>query len=1625
MKVQFHRRRGRAGFTLPEMLTVVGILAILLSVAVPAILHYQRELKLTELDDNARSVFMAAQNHLTALRSASSGELEVSEAAGRKAKEASAASALAGTELLYVSTHDGNTEPGWLVLPGSIESDLAEGSYLVEFEPKSGTVYGVFFMEKGSKVLDEGTYGTVCSSSCRTRAGRKAFSQSPGGFYVGYYGSDGTLDVDRPDAQTLPKPKLKLINAEELVLEIGTDASGWSGSIDQSKVYASVVVSDGSATKTLVSKGAIRSGAGGTVVLDTLKTSGYDQGSVQSAVGWKVGAPFADWMRDGSDYVITPGANVTITVSIWYDADGMVALPQMASVNTNSLFAARSGNAVQLAYGRHLQNLNADTSKLDSAVTAAEQIRAIDFDKAGGGITSWADTYGHDARPFAPIDNDRLDTYKGNSLTIRNLNAKAKDASGNAGLFASFQGSRLENVTLVDAQVNGGSTAGALAGTVENATVSNCHAYFAKRPIPQVRGSSDAGGLIGNAANCTIQDGSYASVYVSGVTVGGLVGRSGGNVTVKESYAAGHLFGTYVGGLVGRGGGTTIQDCYAAGTIAEAVEKAGNSPEAGGLSTSSATVRRSYAAVEYANVPTADKVSGAVPGGSCDHVYYLAQRGVNDAVSVSGVTAVTSSEQMRKDQGLALGASFIEGGDASVMTQPYNLDINGVSRDPQLTAPYPYPTLKVGVAPNQLTVPHYGDWLVATPPSAFLAYFEQYADGSYGYQYPTATGEENTLSNDKGALRNEGYVLISKEDPKTVQIAGTDVSWSKHTDTYTDSSGEELNIYILGTDLIQKRHTQAPARYTNVSDMPADYGGYCELTVDGHTLWFNPDFARTTSLTRPSSVTRENEIIRSIRQLNNMRRYSSDKPDKWTQELDLDGALYEGYQADGTVAGMAVTTAADGSRHMVMDTITMVSSTALKDSWGAEYDGGGHAIRHMDIKPVTGVGAKDSDQKRTYAGLFGRTINASVKDLTVECCDVTGTKLGSGDVYAGALLAYNEGAVENCYAVNCTVTSESGYAGGLLGAARQGTVTNCGVRVNSASDYDRYTVSGGTYVGGFAGYESDGVIEHCYAAVKVSGENAGGFAGRLEGAGSIKNSYAGGHTVNGVYSASTPNVSATKLAGGFAGKRHATKLVAMENVYTTCSVGVPKDKTADVFAPEVDQTPAGFAYAVGDVFVDGAATGQSSHNKAGVKFRPSYPGTKAEAHPYDETLAAQYYYQPISRTDGTSAPHYGDWCENTDTRANRDWQQQLVENKKQDYEQVETNLTMEDGKVHIEYIMDNTGAGWDATRVGPNGDGVFCISTDLNYMLIFRFVNENGEKKVIGGSGAEAFTFAWRYVDKDGNTVPKEVGDADIYSYDKIVWDMYVDPSELPPYVKQIRVGAVEDNYQAILDMPEGGVPPKDLNGTISVEDGSFDDWIGYEHQVYEGFPGTGGGGGTPLYGHWTASILGYENKIYLHVIDENLMDIPQSPSAFPNVSIFSFANVKVTTKDGTEALINDFWQLHSNAERILENGETQTGAVFPTEHGDFSYRWHCKIEDYSSWPPVLVDEYDIMRWFLRVEDGRVEYELEFDLDSIAKKYLTLENGDSITDFQLSFNRGILDNGQLKIFEVKRDPKTE
>ena len=195
------------------------------------------------------------------------------------------------------------------------------------------------------------------------------------------------------------------------------------------------------------------------------------------------------------------------------------------------------------------------------------------------------------------------------------------------------------------------------------------------------------------------------------------------------------------------------------------------------------------------------------------------------------------------------------------------------------------------------------------------------------------------------------------------------------------------------------------------------------------------------------------------------------------------------------------------------------------------FDGNDKSVKNLTINFPTG----------NKIGLFGHTYRATIKNLGVENCNITGndyvgglvghpfsitvitncytTGKVNGRTYVGGLAGYNESSCRNtdCYSL-ADVSGSRNYVGGLSGYNSGSTISN---------SYAKGNVSGsGNFTGGLSGncYNAS-TIYNCYATgnVEATGNDVGGLVG--SNSSTIYNSYA------------TGNVSASGYSvGGLAGE---------------------------------------------------------------------------------------------------------------------------------------------------------------------------------------------------------------------------------------------------------------------------------------------------------------------------------------------------------------------------------------------------------------------------------------------------------------------------------------------------------
>ncbi len=698
---QLGKERRRKGFTMSEVLVVVVILAITLAIAIPAMIGGIRRMKLNRLDDSARSIFLAAQNSMTAM--VGNGEFEHF-ADGVTDNEVVNLIGVGANPSDFVASHGDPADLRYLdsknvdhekalaeLLPGgSIDKELEEHRYVVEYNCKTGAVYAVWYSDK--KNFED-------NSDAYTGEPREYDERLKNNPLIGYYGGSG---VNYALVGQMPIPELTITNAEELRLHIKMPAAlGGTGFLSgKIGLKVSVTGKTSNVSIPIIQRDdlvLLDEGKSADLMLDTLNEKLSDESIYsyknQPSGGWKTGKAFKEWDDSYTEKLI-PGEDISVTVTTYYADTDKLYLSQSATVNCNSLFARvekkddpdTSGTVEQIptaiiAYGRHLQNLDALKATGDAdgdigtngtdgdKIISAEQVKSIDFGAtATDTIYSWKNTYTDESVDYVAIYNKSLTSYNGNSLPIRNLNA-IENTDAYAGLFSHIEGSvgdlaKLKNITLINPAANAKNNAGALAGMVNNVNIKNCQVYlegnYNPTSTPKITmtdtTTNRAGGLVGVAdGNVNITD-SFAAVVVEGnatcsdCDIGGLVGEtsSGANLTIKKSYAACYLNGgsnggNKAGGLVGNvdnSSSVSVSNSYADGIIIN-VKNGGtaaglvtNAPSGGTLE-----IFNSYAAVRYseevAKTSSNVEIFGAAPntsplpgaGALSNNVYYVSQTG--------------------------------------------------------------------------------------------------------------------------------------------------------------------------------------------------------------------------------------------------------------------------------------------------------------------------------------------------------------------------------------------------------------------------------------------------------------------------------------------------------------------------------------------------------------------------------------------------------------------------------------------------------------------------------------------------------------------------------------------------------------------------------------------------------------------------------------------------------------------------------------------------------------------------------------------------------------------------------------------------------------------------------------
>ncbi len=569
------------GFSLVELLTVVLILVILMGVVFVGVHSHQRSLTRLEFDGIAKEIFIAAQNHLTTAEGQGYLQLEKNNYGKQFEYDTDK------TKGVYVASKDVSEANGILelMLPfGAIDETIrAGGTYIIRYQPSSGTVLDVFYslpapgrsslLTVSGVELTSGDYESLMNGyTGDVNKARERFTGSMGSGVIGWYGSVDPL----PIGTRLETPEIIIHNEEILWVEVrdknflsSTGASlklTVKGEVSDTKVAFDLAATS-DRVKSLSKDGDYFRYA---VILDDITTSGLDF--------WN--------LVDTNNKHFNPGEKISVE-AVAFNNNALTNVAYSGRKTTNSLFAdieaVKDGSDTKytalVENMRHFENLDKTISSFDgkkalssdgastAAVESARQISDMNWDGTVGGVDSFVEKihslkslfaaddpgtvtiYKNDKTEgtttedtFYPVSPDYKLTYDGGSHKIYNVKV---DYAGPSGLFGSLteNGSSVKNFELIDFDITAASgNAGALVGTATGTTITNVVAYHGDTVKTVKATGGDAGGLIGHADNCSVEKSAAALLVDASANAGGLIGSAANSGTVTACYSGGHTY---------------------------------------------------------------------------------------------------------------------------------------------------------------------------------------------------------------------------------------------------------------------------------------------------------------------------------------------------------------------------------------------------------------------------------------------------------------------------------------------------------------------------------------------------------------------------------------------------------------------------------------------------------------------------------------------------------------------------------------------------------------------------------------------------------------------------------------------------------------------------------------------------------------------------------------------------------------------------------------------------------------------------------------------------------------------------------------------------------------------------
>ena len=414
-------KKGSLGYTMTELLVVIGIIAVLCAIAIPGIIYIRNSLRFAQANNYAKSIFLAAQQNLTELRS-DGGLGPVQDASNDliPLQVTDFPNEFRG-EYYYTTT---GTEAFSRVLPtGSIDADIRDDQIVIEYNPITGNVYSVFYFERGIvssgfNLADQYSGGALP----REKESRRELM-------VGYYDGSGLNSSQIELEQT--QAMVEFINGQEGMIQVKVPMPesfyGDFGSFAEALDVDLTITGEYSITKAAElnlgvepmplriksagnTNGCRLDTDGKTVIIEYAIDSlanrssfvNYISDTQKARPGEEVGTDKSlTTLLDEAEfhYTVLPGENITIQADVTFQGNGQELVQVSPGIlsGVNPMFESLQPGTTAGRYvltisnGRNLQNLNAISPTIATQIESVVIVKDIDWNDT---VNYYNDNYG-------------------------------------------------------------------------------------------------------------------------------------------------------------------------------------------------------------------------------------------------------------------------------------------------------------------------------------------------------------------------------------------------------------------------------------------------------------------------------------------------------------------------------------------------------------------------------------------------------------------------------------------------------------------------------------------------------------------------------------------------------------------------------------------------------------------------------------------------------------------------------------------------------------------------------------------------------------------------------------------------------------------------------------------------------------------------------------------------------------------------------------------------------------------------------------------------------------------------------------------------------------------------------